>query len=166
MIASFQHAAGSYSLQGSTLLPRLMVVAALLLFGACSAQPTAAPAAGGKLAPCPSAPHCVSSDDADAKHQIAALRIKGDANQAWAALQAELDKLPRTKTIEARPDYRKVVVTTRLLRFKDDVEFMLRPDSGEIAMRSNSNVGYYDFNVNRKRLEAIRSALQKQGVVQ
>ena len=144
-----------------------LLVALSIVLSACAGRPTAeAGAPAGKLAACPSAPHCVSSDDADTKHQIAALRIKGDAAQAWAALKAELDKMPRTKTVEERPDYRKVVVTTRLLRFKDDVEFQQRPDSGEIAMRSTSNVGYYDFNVNRKRLEAIRGALQKQGVVQ
>ena len=120
----------------------------------------------GKLTACPSAPHCVSSDDTDAKHQIAALRIKGDAAQAWTALKAELDRQPRTKVVEERPDYRRVVVTSKLLRFKDDVEFLLRPERGEIAMRSASNVGYYDFNVNRKRLEAIRTALRQQGVVE
>jgi uncharacterized protein (DUF1499 family) len=120
----------------------------------------------GKLAACPSAPHCVSSDDSDAKHQIAALRIKGDADTAWSVLNAELDRLPRSQTVERRADYRRVVVTTKLLRFKDDVEFMLRPERGEIAMRSSSNVGYYDFNVNRKRLEAIRAALQQRAVVE
>ena len=144
----------------------LLSTLTLLSITACAAQPGAAPVAGGKLAACPSAPHCVSSDDTDTKHQIAALRIKGDAAQAWSALKSELEKLPRTKTAEERADYRKVIVTTRLLRFKDDVEFLLRADRGEIAMRSTSNVGYYDFNVNRNRLEAIRSALQKQGVVQ
>jgi uncharacterized protein (DUF1499 family) len=150
---------------GRLVAPVLIVLS--LTLSACAGRPTAAPStANGKLTACPSAPHCVSSDDADAKHQIAALRIKGDPAQAWAALKAELDKMPRTKTVEERPDYRKVVVTTRLLRFKDDVEFQLRADSGEIAMRSTSNVGYYDFNVNRNRLEMLRSALQKQGVVQ
>jgi len=145
---------------------RRLVAPLLIGLLAWAAHPTAEPTANGKLAPCPSAPHCVSSDDADAKHQIAALRIKGDAAAAWAALKAELDKMPRTKTVEERSDYRKVVVTTRILRFKDDVEFLLRPDSGEIAMRSTSNIGYYDFNVNRNRLEAVRGALQKRGVVQ
>lgn len=150
----------------SILSGSLLSTMALLSMSACAAQPTAVPAAGGKLAACPAAPHCVSSDDADAKHQIAPLRIKGDPTQAWAALKAELDKLPRTKTLEERSDYRKVVVTTRVLRFKDDVEFLLRPDRREIAMRSTSNVGYYDFNVNRERLEAIRGALRQQGVVE
>ncbi len=144
----------------------LLSTVALLSMSACAAQPSAARAAGGKLAACPAAPHCVSSDDTDAKHQIAPLRIKGDTTQAWAALKAELDKLPRARTVEDRSDYRKLVVTTRVLRFKDDVEFLLRPDRREIAMRSASNVGYYDFNVNRDRLETIRSALRQQGVVE
>jgi len=149
------------------LLSTLTLITLTLPMSVGAAQPAASNTmSDGKLAACPSAPHCVSSDDPDAKHQIPALRIKGDPANAWAALKTELDKLPRTKTVEDRPDYRRAVVTTRLLRFKDDVEFQLRQERGEIAMRSTSNVGYYDFNVNRKRLEAIRSALQQQGVVE
>jgi uncharacterized protein (DUF1499 family) len=144
---------------------RVVCALTLIVMSACATQPSIS-AGSGKLATCPTAPHCVCSDDVDAKHRIAALRIKGDPAQAWTALKAELDKQPRTRVVEDRPDYRKVVVTTRLLRFKDDVEFLFRPERGEIAMRSASNVGYYDFNANRNRLEAIRSALQKQGVVQ
>jgi uncharacterized protein (DUF1499 family) len=149
----------------------LLSALALLAFAAPGSSSAAEPgpanlSSEGKLAACPSAPHCVCSDDPDAEHQIAALRIKGDAALAWTALQAELERLPRTKTVAERADYRRVVVTSKLLRFKDDVEFLLRPERGEIAMRSASNVGYYDFNVNRKRLEAIRTALQQRGVVE
>lgn len=172
--ASFRPAAGSPRVSLAVFAPRAsrsarlgaLLAPLLILMSACSGQPTAAPLAGDKLAPCPPAPHCVSSDAADVEHQIPALRIKGDAAQAWATLKTELEKLPRTQLVEERADYRKAVVTTRLMRFKDDVEFMLRPERGEIAVRSTSNVGYYDFNVNRKRLEAIRAALQKQGVVE
>jgi len=149
------------------LLSTLALTTLTLPLSAYAAQPaTSNITSDGKLAACPSAPHCVCSDDPDTEHQIPALRIKGDPAKAWAALKAQLDQLPRTQPVEDRTDYRRVVVTTRLLRFKDDVEFLLWAERGEIAMRSTSNVGYYDFNVNRKRLEAIRSALQQQGVVE
>lgn len=150
----------------NALLPTLLLTVTLPLT-ACSATSAKSNVdTSGKLAACPSAPHCVNSDDTDAKHQIPALRIKGDATAAWAALKAELKQMPRIKMVEERADYQHVVATTKLLRFKDDVEFVLRAERGEIAMRSSSNIGYYDFNANRKRLEAIRSALRARGVVE
>jgi uncharacterized protein (DUF1499 family) len=154
------------SISRSALLGALALMSLNLPVSGGAAQTATSDSNNGKLAACPSAPHCVSSDDTDTKRQIPALQIKGDPAKAWATLKAELDKLPRTKTVEDRADYRRVVVTTRLLRFKDDVEFQYRPERGEIAMRSTSNVGYYDFNANRNRLEAIRSTLRQQGVVE
>jgi uncharacterized protein (DUF1499 family) len=71
-----------------------------------------------------------------------------------------LTALPRTRFFEERADYSHVTVTSRWLRFTDDVEFLLRPDRREIAMRFSSRLGYYDFGVNRDRLEAIRAALR------
>jgi uncharacterized protein (DUF1499 family) len=43
---------------------------------------------------------------------------------------------------------------------------VLRADRGEIAMRSCSRLGYYDFGVNRDRLEALRERLRAAGVVE
>jgi len=73
-----------------------------------------------------------------------------------------LASLPRTEIVDASDDYLRATVTSRLLRFTDDVEFLLRADLGEIAMRSSSRLGYYDFGVNRERLESIRAALRAQ----
>jgi uncharacterized protein (DUF1499 family) len=46
------------------------------------------------------------------------------------------------------------------MRYRDDVEFLLRTDENEIAVRSASRVGYSDMGLNRDRIEAIRAALR------
>ncbi len=45
------------------------------------------------------------------------------------------------------------------MRFVDDLEARLDIDAGLIHMRSASRTGYYDFNVNRKRVEQIRKKM-------
>jgi uncharacterized protein (DUF1499 family) len=43
--------------------------------------------------------------------------------------------------------------------YVDDVEFALDEKSGTIQVRSASRLGIRDFDVNRKRVEAIRARL-------
>jgi uncharacterized protein (DUF1499 family) len=49
--------------------------------------------------------------------------------------------------------------TSRLFRFVDDVEFCIDDDLRIIHVRSSSRVGYFDFGVNRRRIERIRAKL-------
>jgi uncharacterized protein (DUF1499 family) len=117
-----------------------------------------------KLTPCPSSPNCVSSDMTDS-HSIAALDLAGDANEAWQALLAYLETQPRVTIKVSESSYLRAEFRTRLLRFVDDVEFHLRVDENQIAMRSASRLGYSDLGANRRRLESVRQALSAAGVV-
>jgi hypothetical protein len=47
--------------------------------------------------------------------------------------------------------------TSRFFRFVDDVEFCIDDDLRIIHVRSSSRVGYFDFGVNRRRVERIRA---------
>lgn len=51
--------------------------------------------------------------------------------------------------------------TSKTMRFVDDVEFYLDEENRLLNFRSASRLGYGDFGVNRKRIESIRSAIQK-----
>jgi uncharacterized protein (DUF1499 family) len=146
-------------------LPQVFATAlAIATLTACASQPIAS-LKDGKLAPCSGAPRCVNSDQTEERHAIAAFAIQGDAAAAWRKLKTELGKLPRTEIAEERNEYLHAVSTTAILRFKDDLEFALRPSRNEIGVRSSSRVGYYDFDVNRERIEALRAALKQQGAV-
>ena len=62
----------------------------------------ALPARGaeGALAPCPKAPHCVSSLEKDAGHAVEAFSFKGDPAAAWLHLKQAVASLPRTTLAE------------------------------------------------------------------
>jgi len=116
--------------------------------------------ANGRLSVCPGSPNCVCSahpDDHD--HMIAPLRYEGDAARAIVAMKEVLTALDRAELKSERPDYLHYEVTTKLMRFVDDVE--LHFVSGVIHVRSASRVGYSDFGVNRRRVEEIRRLWQE-----
>jgi uncharacterized protein (DUF1499 family) len=135
----------------------------LLLPGGVSAQAPGAKA--GLLAACPDRNNCVNSDANDPKHAIAPFRLKVPPAEAWADLKRLLEAAPDTRIVHATPDYLAAEFTTGRLRFTDDVEFVLRAEQGEIAVRSASRLGYYDFGVNRERIENLRAKLRERGVV-
>ena len=47
--------------------------------------------------------------------------------------------------------------------FIDDVEFYFAPDKPQVEYRSASRIGESDGNINRKRIKALRQALEKKG---
>jgi uncharacterized protein (DUF1499 family) len=111
------------------------------------------------LSPCPSSPNCVSTlaPSNDERHAIAPYRYRKPRAEAKEVLKATVANLPRTKLIEEGEDYLRYEFTSRLLRFVDDVEFVLDDESKTIHFRSASRVGYRDFGVNRDRMEEIRA---------
>lgn len=119
----------------------------------------------GRLAPCPSTPNCMSSDDADSAHSIQAFQLIAPPVEAWRALRAALESLPRTKIINASEDYIRAECSSAVFGFVDDLELHLRSVQNSIAVRSASRLGHSDFGVNRKRVENLRGLLAKQGVV-
>jgi len=104
---------------------------------------------------CPDKPNCVSSVATDEEHKIEPLRYEGDPAAAKARLSAVIASMPGAQ-IEFEDDrYIHAMFVTRLMRFRDDVELLVR-DGGVIEVRSVSRVGYSDFGVNRSRVEDIR----------
>ena len=114
----------------------------------------------GRLRPCPSSPNCICSQDSDAEHTIAPLRFAGNAQAAWQRLRQVIDGQPRIRVISADDRYLHVEFTTALLRFVDDVEFLLDSANGAVHIRSASRIGHSDLGTNRKRMEGIRKLFE------
>lgn len=114
----------------------------------------------GRLAPCPSSPNCViSQGDEDQEHAIAPILYTGEAAAALTALSQVVAAQPRSEIIEQTENYLYAEFTSRLMGFVDDVEFYLSPSQpGEIQVRAAARLGKSDLGVNRKRIEAIRTA--------
>jgi uncharacterized protein (DUF1499 family) len=133
-------------------------VAGALFFGCAAARPTNLGVHAGRLAPCPDSPNCVSSQaEPSSAHYIAPLEFEGAADAAWKRACAAALALPGAQLVEARDDYLWVEVTTRLLRFVDDLELVLDAGAHRIDVRSASRIGHSDLGVNRKRVEALRA---------
>ena len=120
----------------------------------------------GKLKPPARTPNSVSSqanlypDNPQAAYaRIDALHYSGDGRAALAQLAKLLAAQDRTVIVQQTDDYLYAQCTTALLRFTDDVEFWLNPEKQQIEVRSASRVGRKDFNVNRERIETLRSQL-------
>lgn len=116
----------------------------------------------GKLRPCPASPNCVSSEGADADHAIAGLPYRGDRAASEQAMVAALATLPRTTIQRRQGDYWHAMQVSGLFRFIDDIELRFDDAARLIQVRSGSRVGYSDLGVNRKRIEALRSAYSAQ----
>lgn len=112
------------------------------------------------VAPFNSDPNWVSSDARDRRHAIAPIDAAPDPAATWSRLVRHMGQLPRFQIEEQSDRYLHGVART-LLGFRDDVEFLLRPEAGEIAVRSASRVGRWDLGANRRRIERIRRALKK-----
>lgn len=135
-----------------------MSVAWLMLWGCSGKPPSSFDAA--ILAPCPSSPNCVSSLAEDDRHRIEPLRLSGSSEAFWTRLQTVIGEMPRTELKHETPRTRHYVFTTAMWRFNDDVQFEMHEDEGVVHIRSASRVGKSDLGANRRRMEAIRSALK------
>jgi uncharacterized protein (DUF1499 family) len=150
-------------------LPFLSAVCSLILLlsaGCSGPRPDDLGITEGQFSPCPSSPHCVSSQTAAGDdHHIDAFDLIMAPEQAWTGLQTVITAMPRTRIITARPDYLHAETQTPTIGFTDDLEFYLDRDDNAIQVRSSSRIGYWDWGTNRNRVEHIRSVLQEDGII-
>ncbi len=110
-----------------------------------------------RLKPCPSSPNCVSTLG-EGSQKMEPIPFSVSAERARELLVETLEERPRTELKTVEGPYLHAVEISKLLRFKDDVEFVIGEAAGLIHFRSASRVGYSDRGVNRKRMEEIRRA--------
>ena len=113
-----------------------------------------------RLPPCPSSPNCVSTQAQDEGHAIAPISYRKPRAEAKEALKEVIRSLPRMQLVEEDEIYLHYEATSLLLRFVDDVEFLLDDQAKIIHFRSASRTGYGDLGVNRKRMEQVRALVE------
>ncbi len=138
------------------------LIAALMAVGAgCGSARPDAVVGYGRLSACPDRPNCVSSEAEDEDQRISPMKLKGDPLSAWYDVKDAVGRLPRCSIVSATKDYLHAECKSRLFQFVDDLELRLDPATGVVAVRSAARVGYWDFGVNRKRVESLRAALKE-----
>jgi uncharacterized protein (DUF1499 family) len=93
-------------------------------------------------------------------HKIAPLAANKEPRAVFARLADVVKAMPGATIVTKDPNYIYAEFQTPLLKFVDDVEFLLDEGNGVIHVRSASRLGRKDFGVNRKRIEAIRQSIQ------
>ena len=115
----------------------------------------------GRLADCPASPNCVCSQQ-DGETGIAPLRFKGDPAKAWAILLKVASSQPRLELVTQTETYAHFKAHTLIMRYVDDLEFLLDANKAVVNVRSASRLGYSDLGANRARVERLRAALQQE----
>ena len=69
------------------------------------------------------------------------------------------------KTHLQEVDFVQAVVTTPMMRFRDDVQLLYNPQTDVIQVRSSSRLGISDMGTNRRRVESLRSHLAVEAAV-
>ncbi len=133
-----------------------VVIYLSILTVSCASQGQAPVNVGdGQLAPCPDRPNCVSSEAGPGRFQVEALAFDDAPEAAWIRLKQVIQEIGGEIQKDTQ-GYMWAIFKTRLFRFVDDVEFRMDATHRLIHVRSASRVGYLDFGVNRRRVEALR----------
>lgn len=138
----------------------LVSLAAALCCGCASNKPVA-PASGQGLAPCPDSPNCVSSLEKKGSRYVAPLDFTTDPKAAMDRLAAVISAMPGVKIEERGEGYIHATFTSKVFGFVDDLTARMDAPGHCIQVRSAARSGYYDFGVNKGRIEKIREAFNE-----
>lgn len=83
------------------------------------------------------------------------IRYKGSVEESRQRVLEIVRSFPRVAVVASSGNYLKVEVRSAIFSFIDDVEFEFDDAAKLVHFRSASRLGYYDFGVNRRRMEAI-----------
>ena len=101
-----------------------------------------------ELKPCIQVSHCVLEE----------LNVE-KLDSPYEKVNIIIQNIPRTKIVESDGDYLHAEVTSRIMKYVDDLEISYIPLENNLIIRSESRVGDGDFGVNRKRVELLTSNL-------
>ena len=119
-----------------------LFVLVLLLIGLVIPSPSMA--SHVELKPCIQVSHCV-------RDELNVEKIDSPYEKVISIVQNS----PRTKIVESDGDYLHAEVTSRIMKYVDDLEISFLPETNNLIIRSESRVGDGDFGVNRKRVDLI-----------
>lgn len=83
------------------------------------------------------------------------LPYKGTRQESLGRLVQILRGMKRSTLVATTPVYIHVEFRSAVFHFVDDVEFLFDDYDRRIHFRSASRTGYYDFGVNRRRMQEI-----------
>jgi len=132
----------------------------LILMTICSS----ASASETQLKACPNKPNCVSSM-ASGSHRVEPFKLKQGQAISPQQLSDIVQQLEQRTSLSINKHQLHADISSRLFGFIDELDLIIDPEQGIIHVRSAARTGYYDFGVNRRRVEKLRTSLQQAGFI-
>ena len=79
--------------------------------------------------------------------------------QPFKVVKEIIENTPRSVIVELDGDYLHAEVTSKWMKYVDDLEVSFVPESRKLLVRSESRVGEGDLGVNQKRVDLLKSKL-------
>ena len=70
-----------------------------------------------------------------------------------------IENTPRSEIVMLKENYLHAEVTSKWMKYVDDLEISYLPESNKLLIRSESRVGDSDLGVNQKRVDSIKDQL-------
>lgn len=143
----------------------ILLALAVLLSGCASTGQIPESGTAFRLDGCSPFLNCVSSESDVGLYQVEPIALAEPLNEArWARIRETALSLPGAHLNEARYGYLDITCYSNVFHFPDYLEILVGPDQQQLAVRSQSMLGLYDFGVNRRRVETLRRQLVTQGL--
>ena len=118
-----------------------------------------------EIGSCVSLPNCVSSNASVFYNYVEPFELAMSKEEAWPLVREAVLEIPRTVIDEEDDHYLHAKTSSMIFHFVDNLELLYQADEHLIEVRSSSVLGLYDLSANRRRVEALRTALIAKGVV-
>ena len=104
---------------------------------------------------------CVSSLDDEGYPAMEPLAFTCSPEEAFATVRAAVAAYPRTTITEEDDRYVDAICRTKLLRFKDRVQFEVDDEAKVVHFKSNSTLGFAvdDMGANRTRIKELLATI-------
>ena len=79
--------------------------------------------------------------------------------QPFKDIKELIENSPRSVIVDIDGDYLHAEVTSKWMKYVDDLEVSFVPESSKLLVRSESRVGESDLGVNQKRVDLLKSKL-------
>lgn len=140
-------------IRSGSFITTIGLMAAILFLYGCSKPPMVADNSRS-LSPCGNLPNCVNSQSG--RGLQSSKPVKANAEQ-WAMLKAWISMQKDWQIIIEDESYIQAVVSTPLMKFKDDIQLLYLVESNLIHVRSSSRLGLSDLGANANRVEKLRT---------
>ncbi|WP_019415672.1 DUF1499 domain-containing protein [Paenisporosarcina sp. TG20] len=114
-----------------------------------------------KLKPVEEKPNSVSTQTDIKRNHMEPIPYTSNHGKSKCTIKMVMKRMKRVELHEEQENYLHYIETSKVFKFKDDIEFYFDETEQVIHFRSKSRVGQFDFGVNRKRMQKIRDAFNK-----